>query len=108
MMEAGDVRRQSPKRQLSELEEISHSKRQRRSYHHHHALHHKPQPSPLKEPAILEPDVLDKFLIEAVKNVLEEEGLKQNISDPLIESLALESLRNAVDECRWPKTYLTM
>lgn len=100
MMDVEAAKIQSPKRQLSHLEEISSPKRQRRSYHRNHTLHHKAQTTPPKEPALLDSDAVDKFLVEAIKDVLEEQGLKYNVYDPLIESLALEAFRNAVDECR--------
>ena len=98
-MEMEGFREGSPKRRLSHLEEISAPKRQKRSYQHHHAFNHKAQSVPSKEPALLAAEAVDKLLIEAIKDVLEEEGLKQNIYDPQIESLALEALRNAVEEC---------
>jgi Transcription factor TFIID complex subunit 8 C-term len=97
-MDGGEVRDTPPKRKLSHIEETSAPKRQRRSYHQHHALKHKPQSNPSNEPALLEPEAVDKLLIEAIKDVLEEAGLKQDIYDPQIESLALEALRNEVDE----------
>lgn len=93
------VLRQSPKRSLNQVEEISSPKRQKRTYHHHHALQYKPQPNPSPEPALLGSESVDKLLVEAIKDVLEEQALRLDIQDPVIESLALESLRNAVDEC---------
>ena len=89
----------SPKRRLTQLEEISAPKRQKRSYQHHHVLKHKAQSVPSTEPALLDAEAVDKLLIEGIKDVLEEEGLKQNVHDPQIESLALEAFRNAVEEC---------
>lgn len=85
-------------------------KRQKRSYQHHHVLKHKGPSMLSKEPALLDAEAVDKLLIEGIKDVLEEEGLKQNVYDPQIESLALEAFRNAVEECMsatnqdWPST----
>ena len=98
-MEGEVGRESSPKRRLSALEEISAPKRQRISYQRQHALKHKAQSVASKEPALVEVETVDKLLVEAIKDVLEEEALKQDIHGPQIESLALEALRNAVDEC---------
>jgi hypothetical protein len=98
-MTSGDNRTQSPKRPLSQLDEISAAKRLRRSYHRSHVQKHKASFIPSKEPAFVQPESVDKLMIEAIKDILEEEGLKNGIYDPQIESLALEALRNMVDEC---------
>jgi hypothetical protein len=94
-----DTRSQSPKRPLSQLDEISAPKRLRRSYHRSHALKHKASLIPSKEPAFVQLESVEKLMVEAIKDILEEEGLKNGIHDPQIESLALEALRNMVDEC---------
>ena len=88
--------RESPKRHLDRLEEISVSKRRR--YHHNHNIHTKAQSVPSHEPALVEPWAVDKLLVDAIKTVCEEEGIKQDVQDPAIESVALESYRNAVEE----------
>ncbi|EXJ94793.1 hypothetical protein A1O1_03191 [Capronia coronata CBS 617.96] len=67
-------------------------------YHHHHVLHHKPQSVPPTEAAILEQAVVDKFLIDCVKTICEEEAVKQGITNPYIESVALEELLAALEE----------
>lgn len=103
-MEVGGYTGESPKRRLNHLDEVSSPKRPKRSYQRHHVLKHKAQSVPSKEPALLEAETLDKLLVEAIKDVLEEQGLKENIYDPQIESLALEAFRNAVEECMNNKT----
>ncbi len=75
------------------------SPKRKTPYHHHHVMRHKPQALPPREPALLKQEVVDKLLVECVKTICEEEGLKRNIVDPLIESVALETLAGAVDEC---------
>ncbi|RMZ87568.1 hypothetical protein DV736_g5200, partial [Chaetothyriales sp. CBS 134916] len=67
-----------PKRALDVLEEVSPSKR--------------------RKPAFIEPESVDKLLIDSIKTVVEEEGLKQNVQDPVIESIALEALHGAAQE----------
>ena len=75
------------------------AKRLRQTYQHHHVLHHKHQKLPPAEPALTEQGALDKLLVDSIKTVCEEEGVKQDVYDPVIESVALEAFRNAVDEC---------
>lgn len=68
-------------------------------YHHHHVLRHKPQSVPTKEPAILEQEIVGKFLLDFIKTICEEEAVKQGITSPFIESVALEELLAVVEEC---------
>ncbi|KAG9768183.1 hypothetical protein KCU88_g7259, partial [Aureobasidium melanogenum] len=67
-------------------------------YHHHHVLRHKPQSLPSAEPALMEQDAVDKFLTDFVKSTCEEEAIKLGITDPVIESVALEELVGVTDE----------
>lgn len=71
----------------------------RLAYHHRHKLHHGPQDLPPHEPSLIESGSLDKLLIESIKTICEEEGVKREIYNPVIESLPLEALRNAAEEC---------
>jgi hypothetical protein len=88
------------KRPLVILEDNAHpSKKRRRSYHRHHSLRGKPQIVPLAEPAIIEQQSLDKLLVDAIKVICEEQGVRRGVQDPVIESLALEAFRNATEEC---------
>lgn len=68
-------------------------------YHHHHVMRHKAQSLPTREPALIEQEVVDKLLVDCVKTICEGEALKQNITDPFIQSVALESLTAATEEC---------
>ncbi|EXJ88834.1 hypothetical protein A1O3_01898 [Capronia epimyces CBS 606.96] len=68
------------------------------TYRHHHVLHHKAQAVPPKEPALLEQDIIDKFLVDFTKTVCEEEALKQGITNPFIESVALGELIALAEE----------
>jgi hypothetical protein len=92
-------RSRSPKRPLDRLEEISTSKRRKVPYRRHHYTHHKQQHVPPSEPAFIEPETVQKLLVDSIKTVIEEEGLKQDVVDPLIESMALEALYGATEEC---------
>jgi hypothetical protein len=92
-------RAQSPKRKLSILEEVSASKRPKVPYRRHHSIHHKQQHAPTIEPALVDPNIVHKLFIDSIKMVIEEEGLKQDVKDPLIESMALEAFHGAVEEC---------
>lgn len=67
------------------------------AYHHKHKIQHKP-PSTPGDSAVLPQDVLDKLLVESVKAICEEQAWKQGVDEPYIESVALEALRNAMDE----------
>ncbi|KIV96323.1 hypothetical protein PV10_00205 [Exophiala mesophila] len=67
-------------------------------YHHHHVLHHKQAPFPSKEPALIDQHVVDKLLIDSVKTICEEVAAKEGIQNPVIESVALESITAAADE----------
>lgn len=70
-------------------------------YHHHHVLRHKAQSVDTREPALVEQEVVDRLLVECVKTICEEVALKQKILDPVIESVALESLAAVLEECMW-------
>ncbi|RMD42345.1 hypothetical protein DV735_g2800, partial [Chaetothyriales sp. CBS 134920] len=84
---------------LGEAEaEVSAAKRRKIPYHHHHFIHHRQQQWPAAEPAFVEPESVDKLLIDSIKTVIEEEALKHNVQDPAIESMALEGLYGAVNE----------
>jgi hypothetical protein len=88
------------KRPLSTVANDLHpSKKPRQSYHRHHILHCKPQAVPAAEPAIIEQHALDKLLVDAIKVILEEQGAQCGVQNPVIESFALEALRNATEEC---------
>lgn len=78
-------------------------------YHHHHVLRHKPPPVPTREPALLDHELVDKLLIDSVKAICEEVAVREQIECPVIESVALESLSAAVDECKqhYSLIYLT-
>jgi hypothetical protein len=98
-MDDDDFARRSPETSLDQVEDDFVAKRQKRAYHRHHALSHKPQIVASEEPGLLDPEAVDKLLVEAIKDVLEEQALRLDIEDPVIESVALEALRNAVEEC---------
>jgi hypothetical protein len=99
-MDDVEFARRSPGSSLDPVEVISTAKRQKRAYQRHHALSHKPQDIASEEPGLLDPEAVDKLLVEAIKAVLEEQALRLDIKDPVIESGALEALRNAVEECK--------
>jgi len=75
------------------------AKRQRQHYHRHHTLQYRPQKITTSEPALLEQESLDKLLVDGIKTIVEEQGLRNGIHDPVIESLALEALCNLAEEC---------
>lgn len=75
------------------------AKRARVQYRRHHVPLHKLQKLPMGEPAIIDQEVLDKLLIDSIKAICEEQGNRQAINDPFIDSLALEALRNLAEEC---------
>ncbi|RMZ85339.1 hypothetical protein DV737_g864, partial [Chaetothyriales sp. CBS 132003] len=87
-----------PKRSLDVLEEVSASKRRKVPYHRHHFVHQPLQQWPPGEPAFVEPEAVDKLLIDSITTVVEEQGLRQNVQDPVIESMALEALHGATHE----------
>ena len=88
------------KRPLSGAESDFHpSKKQRQTYRRHHRLQRSPQKIPDGEPVIPQQESLDKLLIDAIKVICEEQAVSRGIKDPVIESLALEAFRNAVEEC---------
>lgn len=74
-------------------------KRQRIAYRHHHNIRPADEPRVAREPAFIEPDTVDKLVLDAIKSIVEEEGARCNIYDPVIESLALTAFRDAVEEC---------
>ncbi|EXJ73800.1 uncharacterized protein A1O5_03562 [Cladophialophora psammophila CBS 110553] len=67
-------------------------------YHHHHGMRHKHQTVPTSEPALLAQEVVDDLLVLSIKAICEEEAQRQGIKNPVIESVALESLAAAMDE----------
>lgn len=62
-------------------------------------MRHKPQSIPTPEPALREQGVVDKLLVGCVQAICEEVAVKQGITEPVIESVALEAMVAAVDEC---------
>lgn len=82
---------------MSESIQMPPAKRQKLAYHHKHQIHYKP-PSVPGEPALLPQELLDRLLVESIKAICEEQAYKLGIQEPLIESVALEALRNGVDE----------
>lgn len=86
---------------------ISPSKRLKQTYHRHHTLRFKPQDVPGGEPSLLEQDTLDKLLIESIKTICEEQAIKEDLDDPVIEAPALQSFRYAVEECMRPTSQIT-
>lgn len=93
------VREQSPKRPLDALEDGPTAKRPRRPYKHHHTFRPLDQPVESREPAFVDQQTSEKLLFDAIKTIVEEEGLKRDIQDPVIESLALTAFHDAVQEC---------
>ena len=69
-------------------------KKQRRPYHHHHEVHHKFSGiSTSSEAAFLEDSHVDLLLKRAIATQCQAYGFEE------IEGTALESFRDAVDEC---------
>lgn len=93
------VRELSPKRALDALDDGPTAKRPRRAYKHHHAFRPMEQPVESREPAFVDPETAEKLLFDAIKTIVEEEGLKRDSYDPVIESLALTAFHDAVQEC---------
>jgi hypothetical protein len=62
-------------------------------------MRHKQEALPTAEPALLKQEIVDKLLIDTVKTICEEQAAKQDIVEPFIGSVALESFAAAVDEC---------
>jgi hypothetical protein len=75
-------------------------KRPRRPYHHHHLIRPTQESIGSREPVFVDPETIDRLVIDAIKHVVEEEGVKLGIHCPVIESLALAAFRNAVEECK--------
>lgn len=73
--------------------------KRRRPYKHHHSIPPLAAPLEPREPAFVDPEIAEKLMFDAIKTIVEEEGAKLNIHDPLIESIALVAFRNAVEEC---------
>lgn len=73
------------------------AKRQKIAYHHKHAIHHR-LPSVPGEGALLPQELLDKLVIDSIKTIVEEQAYKQGITNPVIQSRALEALRSATEE----------
>lgn len=76
------------------------TKRMRLAYHHQHKINHAIQDVPPHEPSLLPLETVDKLVVDSLKTICEEEAQKQGISDPIIESIVMEALRNAAEECR--------
>lgn len=93
------MREPSPKRPLDGVEDGPATKKPRRPYKHHHTFRPLPQPVEPREPAFVNQETAEKLLFDAIKTVVEEEGLKRGIQDPVIESLALTAFHDAVQEC---------
>jgi hypothetical protein len=68
------------------------AKRLKRHYHHHHRLQNPVYPG-LQEPAIPEDATVTHLLNRAIGQVLTATGFD------LVEPVALDSLRNATEEC---------
>ncbi|KAJ9658752.1 hypothetical protein H2198_003498 [Neophaeococcomyces mojaviensis] len=73
------------------------AKRQKLAYHHKHRIQHKAPVVP-GEPALLPQELLDKLLVDSIKSICEEQAYKHDVTEPGIESVALEALRSATDE----------
>lgn len=93
------MREPSPKRPLDTFYDGPASKRPRRPYQHHHTFTAMNQPIEPREPAFVDPETAEKLLFNSIKTIVEEEGLRRDIYDPVIESLALTAFHDAVQEC---------
>lgn len=93
------VREPSPKRPLDGPEEGPAAKKPRRPYKHHHAFRPLEHPIESREPAFVDQQTAEKLVFDAIKTIVEEEGQKSGIQDPVIESLALTAFHDAVQEC---------
>lgn len=62
-------------------------------------MRHKPQSLPSREPGLLEQEVADTLLANCIKTICEEMALKQGITEALIDTVALESMRAMADAC---------
>jgi len=82
---------------MEEVAQIPPAKRQKLAYHHRHRIQHRPPVIP-GEPTLLPQELLDRLLVESIKSICEEQAYKQDIDEPLVESIALEALRSATDE----------
>jgi hypothetical protein len=63
-------------------------------------MRHKQEPLPTSEPALLQQETVDKLMIDSIKTICEEQAAKQDIQQPFIGSVALESFAAIVDECK--------
>jgi hypothetical protein len=93
------VREPSPKRPLDALDDGPLSKRPRRPYHRHHSFTPVERPIESREPAFVDQETAEKLLFNSIRTIVEEEGLRRDIHDPVIESLALTAFHDAVQEC---------
>lgn len=75
------------------------SPRRKLPYHHHHVLRHKAQSLPSGEPALMDQEVVDTLLMGCISTICDAEAVKQTTKSASIESVALESLTAAVEEC---------
>ena len=82
-----------------DTEDTPSTNKKRRLYKHHHSVQPLAASIEPREPAFVDPETADKLLLDAIKAIVEEEGAKLGNYDPIIESLALTALRNAVEEC---------
>ncbi|ETN45419.1 uncharacterized protein HMPREF1541_09250 [Cyphellophora europaea CBS 101466] len=92
------VREPSPKRPVDAPDDGHKAKRPRRPYHHQHRFLPLDQPIESREPAFVDPETAEKLLFNAIKTIIEEEGLKREIYDPVIEALALTAFHDAIQE----------
>jgi hypothetical protein len=93
------VREPSPKRPLDAFDDSTAAKRPRRAYKHHHVFQATQPTIEAYEPAFVDSETAEKLVFDAIKTIVEEEGLKRGITDPVIESLALTAFHDAIQEC---------
>lgn len=74
------------------------SKRPMRPYHHHHRLQ-KPLAATVGEPAVTDDISLDQWMNRAVAIALKDTGFDQ------AQPVALESVRQAAEECMFAQAY---
>lgn len=68
-------------------------------------LTHRPPPVPTREPALINHELVEKLLVDSIKAICEEVAMKEKLEYPVIESVALESLVAAVDECKYTNLF---
>ena len=100
------MREPSPKRPVDAFDDGPVSKRPRRPYKHHHTFAPMNGSIEPREPAFVDPDTAERLLFNSIKNIVEEEGLRRDIYDPVIESLALTAFHDAVQECTTAQRYI--